>query len=171
MSQKRTGVAYETDALRRAYVYPTQGSGALQPRPEAWPERPLPQPKAAPRPEALPKPFPLGGVLLIVLVSVLLGSVLLAQYGQITASQKRITRYESQIGDATVVSRTLQLRLAQAYSVSAVEAAAINMGMQYPDQDQLRFVALPEVPVQPPSQPQEQSQGIWQWLMERLDRW
>ena len=86
-----------------------------------------------------------GGALKIALVvTLMLGLFLqISQLARVSAQSKEISRVDRQIRELTSAREDLQVCLSMYQNLDRIENLAFNLGMQFPEEDQIRVVSLP----------------------------
>ena len=86
-----------------------------------------------------------GGALKIALAVTLVAGLFLqiSQLARVSAQSKEISRVDQQIRELASAREDLTVCLSMYQNLDRIENLAFNLGMQFPEEDQIRVVSLP----------------------------
>ena len=106
-------------------------------------------PAAAPRPKKKLRAIVTGAA--VAAFCLALGMVRVAQYERLSAANLRVNKLRSTISSIEEEIETLNVKLEYAMDINSVQLIARDeLGMDYPEHEQVVAAALPEAPAMPP---------------------
>ncbi|MGI6162184.1 MAG: hypothetical protein ACOYJD_09170 [Christensenellales bacterium] len=114
-------------------------------------QAPAAKPKAKPaakqkaKPSILAKPGQRVLAVLLVICIFLLGSVLVSRFAAMTSANSALLKDKKELEQMQAQVEALKLEYAQATDMVAVKDRAAKLGMDFPGDDQVVFVELPEI--------------------------